>query len=191
MLWPIDAHRQIEGGCVEARLAQGGRILAGGDGVQIDDAIEAVEVILHADPLTQGPHVVADGQLARGLGTAQNDWFSHQSSNPCYPPARSGSDQQGVEFGKLLANPVGARVCDRAAMVVAIGEPHHLHAGGLGGQHVIFGIPTIRVRDGLTPSSWQACNSGRARFLDGYAVAPEPECETVADAEGLQNGRTK
>ena len=135
----IDTDRQIEGGRVQTSLAQGSRVLASGDGVQVDDAVEAVELILHVDPLTQGPHVVADGQLTGGLRSAQYDWFSHESVNPCYSASPAALlDQKCIELGKLLEYPVWMGVGDGAAIVVAVGKTHHLHASRLGRQHVIF-----------------------------------------------------
>ena len=71
----INASRDIHGGAFARLLPQLGRILGDGDGVQIDDAIEAVVVMLHFDPLLQRAEVVADGEVARGLDAGQDSRF--------------------------------------------------------------------------------------------------------------------
>ena len=57
----INPHRQIEGRRIQAGFAQGLWILTHRDGMQIDDAIQTVVVVLHPHPLPQRPHVVANG----------------------------------------------------------------------------------------------------------------------------------
>ena len=57
--------QQVEGG-VERVGPQVGRVDLGGQGVQVDHAVEGVVAVLEGDPVAQGPEVVPQGEAARG-----------------------------------------------------------------------------------------------------------------------------
>ncbi len=59
----VDAAGQIQRQRVERRFTQRLRVLADGNRMLVDDAVDAVIVVLHVDPLTQCTHVVTDGQF--------------------------------------------------------------------------------------------------------------------------------
>ena len=59
----VDAAGQIQSQRVERRFTQRLRVLADGNRMLVHDAVDAVIVILHVDPLTQCTHVVTDGQF--------------------------------------------------------------------------------------------------------------------------------
>ena len=62
-LFRVNTAGQIQRQGVERRFTQRLRVLTNGDGVLVNDAIDAVVVILHVNPLTQRTHVVTDGQF--------------------------------------------------------------------------------------------------------------------------------
>ena len=55
---------QVEGG-VERVGPQVRRVDLGGQGVQVDHAVEGVVAVLEGDPVPQGPEVVPQGEVAR------------------------------------------------------------------------------------------------------------------------------
>ena len=57
--------QQVEGG-VERVGPQVGRVDLGGEGVQVDHAVEGVVAVLEGHPVPQGPEVVPQGEVARG-----------------------------------------------------------------------------------------------------------------------------
>ncbi|MNP24080.1 hypothetical protein D3C76_1168220 [compost metagenome] len=59
----IDTAGQIQRKGVERRFTQLLRILAHGNGMLVNDAVDTVIVILHVHPLTQRTHIVANGQF--------------------------------------------------------------------------------------------------------------------------------
>ncbi|MNY35179.1 hypothetical protein D3C86_1695660 [compost metagenome] len=73
----IDAAGQIQRQRIQRSLAQFFRVLTYGDGVQIDDAVDAVVIVLQLDPLTQRTHVVANAQFAGRLRAAKYDGLTH------------------------------------------------------------------------------------------------------------------
>lgn len=73
----IDTAGQVQRQRIQRGLAQFLGVLAHGDGMQIDDAVDAVVVVLHLHPLTQRTHVVADGQFAGRLRAAKYDGLTH------------------------------------------------------------------------------------------------------------------
>ena len=66
-LFQVDAHGQQQGVGLQHVLAQGGGLLAHGDGVEVRQAVDAFVIVLQADKILQGPQVVAQGKGARGL----------------------------------------------------------------------------------------------------------------------------
>ena len=64
-----------------------GRIV-GGDGVQIDDAIDAVDVVLQLDEPADRAQIVAEMQIARGLHPRKHQGFvsAHRRSKSRIPP---------------------------------------------------------------------------------------------------------
>ena len=44
------------------------RLLIHGDGVQIDDAVDALVVVLQADPILERTQIIADVEIARKVG---------------------------------------------------------------------------------------------------------------------------
>src|SRR5205814_7803329 len=62
-------------------VAQLRRVLPGGDGVHVDDAIEAVELVLQLHPVADGTEIVAEMQVAGRLDAGEDavDW-SHRGS---------------------------------------------------------------------------------------------------------------
>src|SRR6476620_9969363 len=54
------------------RVAQLGRVLPYGDGVQIDDAEDAIVRLLHLDPLHHGAQIIAQVQGAGRLHTGED-----------------------------------------------------------------------------------------------------------------------
>ncbi len=67
LFFGIEAGRDISRRHLADRLLQLRRVLPHGDGVQIDDAIDALVRLLHLDPLQHGAEVVAEMEAARGL----------------------------------------------------------------------------------------------------------------------------
>ena len=59
----VDTACQVKRQSIQRRFTQFLRILTRGDGMQIYDAVDAVIIILHAHPLTQRTHIVANGQF--------------------------------------------------------------------------------------------------------------------------------
>ena len=59
----IDTACQIQRQRIERCFTQLLRILTNGDGMLVNDAVDAMVVILHAHPLTQRTHIVANGQF--------------------------------------------------------------------------------------------------------------------------------
>ena len=65
--------QQVEGG-VERVAAEHLRVDLDGEGMQVDDAVEGVVVVLERHPVPEGPQVVAEGEVAR-RGDAGQDPF--------------------------------------------------------------------------------------------------------------------
>ena len=65
----VDAAGDVERGDFARLGAEVGGLdgLGDGDRVEIDDAEDVIELILHLDPLAEGADIVADVQFARGL----------------------------------------------------------------------------------------------------------------------------
>ena len=74
-LFQVDAHGQQQGVGLQHVLAQGGGLLAHGDGVEVRQAVDAFVIFLQADKILQGPQVVAQGEGARGLDQAEDPFF--------------------------------------------------------------------------------------------------------------------
>ena len=96
-LFQVDAHGQQQGVGLQHVLAQGGGLLAHGDGVEVRQAVDAFVIFLQADEILQGPQVVAQvkaleillqaapvahradvvaqGEGARGLDQAEDPFF--------------------------------------------------------------------------------------------------------------------
>ena len=68
----VDAGGEEGVGHLEGVAAQLGALLAHGDGVQIDDAVDAVVRLLHGDAVADGAQVVAEVQHARWLDAAED-----------------------------------------------------------------------------------------------------------------------
>src|SRR5581483_6389913 len=72
------AHVGVEAGRDQHRRHLGrlgpqlGRVLLGGEGVEVDHAEEGVVLVLVRHPLAQGPDVVAEVDLARGLDAGEH-----------------------------------------------------------------------------------------------------------------------
>ncbi|MNT73566.1 hypothetical protein D3C72_2122900 [compost metagenome] len=73
----IDAAGQIQRQRVQRSFAQFFCVLTYGDRMQINDAVDAVIIVLHFLPLTQGTHVVANGQFTGRLCAAKYDGLTH------------------------------------------------------------------------------------------------------------------
>src|SRR3546814_5945029 len=52
--------------------AQLGRVLPDGDGVQIDDTVDALEFVLQGHPVADRPEIVAEMQVAGGLDARED-----------------------------------------------------------------------------------------------------------------------
>ena len=62
-------------------LTQFFRVLGNRDGVEVNNAIERIELVLHGDPVTQSTDVVSEVEgVARGLHSGENDGLSHEKS---------------------------------------------------------------------------------------------------------------
>ena len=86
----VEADRQqVEGG-VEGVGPQVGRVDLGGERVQVDHAVEGVVVVLERHPVSQGPEVVAQGEVARGRDAGED---------PCSWGAMVGRDQLRCRAG--------------------------------------------------------------------------------------------
>ena len=68
----VDAARQVHVGHVHGVAAQLGALLTDGDGVQVDDAVDAVVRLLHGDVVADRAEVVAQVQGAGRLGAAED-----------------------------------------------------------------------------------------------------------------------
>ncbi|MNH04982.1 hypothetical protein D3C79_642920 [compost metagenome] len=75
-LW-IDATGQVQRQRIQGGFTQLLCILTHGDGMQIDDAVDAIKLVLQLHPLAQRPHVVADSQFTGRLRAAENDGLTH------------------------------------------------------------------------------------------------------------------
>ncbi|MNN60814.1 hypothetical protein D3C81_1760190 [compost metagenome] len=73
----IDTTGQIQRQRIERGLTQFFCILTYGDRMQVNDAVDAVVIILHFFPLTQCTHVVANGQFTGRLRAAKYDGLTH------------------------------------------------------------------------------------------------------------------
>ena len=57
------------------------RDLSDGNGVHIDDAVDALIFVLQRDPVFDRPHIRAERQIAAGLDTGKNTFlFGHDTS---------------------------------------------------------------------------------------------------------------
>ena len=68
----VDAGGDIGGRHLACVLAQVGRLLPQGDGVQVDHAEDAIVVLLHPDPVPHGAQVVAEVELVSWLDAGKN-----------------------------------------------------------------------------------------------------------------------
>ena len=68
----VDAAGEEGGGHLAGGGGEGFRVLELGDGVEVDDAIEAVVVLLEGDPVADGAEVVAEGGDAGGLDAGED-----------------------------------------------------------------------------------------------------------------------
>ena len=68
----VQAAGDILGQLLQGAPAQQGRVLADGDGVHVHDAVDAVVLILKGDPVLDGSHIRAQGQIAAGLDAAED-----------------------------------------------------------------------------------------------------------------------
>ena len=73
----VDTARQIQRQRVQRGLTQLLRVLTNGNRVLVNDAVNAVVIVLHVYPLTQRTHIVANGQFTGGLCATKNDGLSH------------------------------------------------------------------------------------------------------------------
>ncbi len=68
----VDPRRQIGGGDLAGVGAQLFRVLRQGQGVQIDDAEDAVVVVLQRHPVADRAEIIAEVQIAGGLHARKN-----------------------------------------------------------------------------------------------------------------------
>jgi len=73
---------------VAALLGKGGDVVVDGHGVEIDDAVDAVVVVLEPDPIAQRSEVVADVDVARRLQAGEHSLAIH------HPPPGSASERR-------------------------------------------------------------------------------------------------
>ncbi len=59
----VDTAGQVQGQRIQRGFTQRSRVLTYSDSMLIHDAIDAMVLILHVDPLTERTHVVADSQF--------------------------------------------------------------------------------------------------------------------------------
>ena len=71
----VDAAGDELGVQLQRLAAQGRRVLPDGDGMLVGHAVQGVVVVLERGPIAQSAEVVAQGDLAAGLGGAENDFF--------------------------------------------------------------------------------------------------------------------
>ena len=71
----VDADREQHPGEFFDLSAQLRRFLIQGDGVQIDDAVDTIVVVLNPGPVLQRPQVIADMRAARGLDAGEDSCF--------------------------------------------------------------------------------------------------------------------
>ncbi len=68
----IDAGGQISGGHLAGVSTQQGRVLPDGDGVQVDDAVDALVLVLQRNEVSDRTQVVAQVQVAGRLNAGKN-----------------------------------------------------------------------------------------------------------------------
>src|SRR5439155_21353255 len=71
----IDAGGQIKCGDLRDFRAQLARVLIDCDGVQVDDAEDALVILLNADPVFKGAKIVADVQISGWLHAGEDSCF--------------------------------------------------------------------------------------------------------------------
>ena len=71
----IQAAGNILGQLLQGAAAQGGGVLAHGDGVHVRHEIVAVELLRPGGPVLDGPQVGAQGEIAAGLDAGEHDFF--------------------------------------------------------------------------------------------------------------------
>src|SRR5438105_1939529 len=71
----VDAGGEINASEVECFLSQHFRVLRQCYGVEVNDAIKALILVLKRDPIFESAEVVSDMKLPRGLGTTENAFF--------------------------------------------------------------------------------------------------------------------
>ena len=74
----VDARGEEQVDEVDRVAPQLGALLAHGDGVQVDDAVDAVVRLLHGHPVADGAEVVAEVQRAGGLDAAEDARPAHR-----------------------------------------------------------------------------------------------------------------
>jgi len=78
----VDARSDEGGGHLAGVAGELVGVLEGGDGVQIDHAIEAVVVGLQLHETRDGPEIIAEMQIARGLNAREHAGFMRHASAP-------------------------------------------------------------------------------------------------------------
>ncbi len=73
----VDSRRDQDGGQVQRRGPQRGRVLGHRDGVEVHDHDERVVLVLIGHPLTDGADVVAQVHLTRRLDAGEHAWLVH------------------------------------------------------------------------------------------------------------------
>ena len=68
----VDAGGDIGGGHLAGRLAQFARVLRQGQRVQVDDAEDAVVIVLQRDPVADRAEIIAEMQIAGRLDAGKN-----------------------------------------------------------------------------------------------------------------------
>ena len=71
----VDAGGQEKGGGVADLREQLFGVLIHGDGVQIDDAVDAFVLVLHTHPILERAEIIADVEIAGWLDARKDSWF--------------------------------------------------------------------------------------------------------------------
>src|SRR6185437_1082739 len=71
----IDSRRDVDGRDLFNLGPQNGGLLKNGDGVQVDDAEDALVIVLNPDPILEGAQLVADVQIAGRLHPGEDSCF--------------------------------------------------------------------------------------------------------------------
>src|SRR6516162_11916304 len=118
----IDAGGDVGGRHFARGGAQFGRILRLSERMQVDDAEDAVVVILQRDPVADRPEVIAEMQVAGRLDAGEDavHWTPNWRSLAALLPLQGGAGQAGCRRRRLIRSRQSAIPSISASMANAV-----------------------------------------------------------------------